>query len=156
MRLRGFALAALFIGGMASILSPGWAGSSKEKKPIEKAVLKSPTDEEIIHAIILNQDIKLTSHASCASAIPLLQGQTMGDFFSHLISLLQRKEEGGKGLTMVVTKELKAEDGRDIWHCQVDFANQDPESPWKYGIAFKMRAKELMIIRDSFYCPGPS
>jgi hypothetical protein len=130
---------------------------TKEKIPNrQQRVIKSgaPESQEIIHAIFLNQDVDLSVDESCPGAWTGLDGNTMGHYFSALISASASKEFEGTKLK-VSSKPGKWDKTKESgWACEVNFYIDDPESPWNRGINFFMRSKDRSIIKDSFMCPG--
>jgi hypothetical protein len=138
---RGFFLSTAFLVGFCPLI-------------LSNDISVPPSDEDIVHSVIENHDVKLRTHESCRSAWVDLKGDTIGDYFSAIVAASSTKDFEGVELRISAHEATWGPSDIPSWRCSVEYQLTDPESPWSRGVTFYMKTSDHSVLRNSFSCPG--
>jgi hypothetical protein len=122
--------------------------------PDKKMSQGAPKNDEIVHAIILNQGVSLGGDVSCQGAWTDLPANTIGDYFSALVAASISPDFAGSKFTISSASDTWGKAKAPGWKCELSLRDDDPEVLWNRGIVFFMKASDRSAVKESFRCPG--
>ena len=102
--------------------------------------------------LLANQQIPLTTDASCKDIGTQPSDKTLGDYLSGFLAS-QDRGSGGNWIEATGSPD-QAADGSRVWKSHVVLHHAAGEDVWGWGVSYTMKGTDHTIIPGSIQCTG--
>jgi hypothetical protein len=110
-----------------------------------------PTPKDVIEAAIASGGVKLGASANCANAGTEPTDETIGRYLAGFLAELNAR---GKKNWIETKIEPGTAAGEPVSICTLTLRHEDGDDRWGWGIQFKVRTSDGVVLPDSFSCVG--
>lgn len=111
-----------------------------------------PTPKDVIEAAMASSGVKLHASANCANVGTEPTDETIGRYLAGFLAELNARDKKNWIETKIEPGRSAA--GEAVSICTLTLRHEDGDDRWGWGIQFKVRSSDGLVLPDSFSCVG--
>jgi len=111
-----------------------------------------PTPKDVIEAAIASGGVRLRTSANCANVGTEPSDETIGRYLAGFLAELNARDKKNWIETKIEPGRTAA--GEDVSVCTLTLRHEDGDDRWGWGVQFKVRSSDGLVLADSFSCVG--
>ena len=111
-----------------------------------------PTPKDVIEAAMASSGMKLQASANCANAGTEPTDETIGRYLAGFLAELNARDK--KNWIETRIEPGRSASGEALSICTLTLRHEDGDDRWGWGIQFKVRSSDGLVLPDSFSCVG--
>jgi len=111
-----------------------------------------PTPKDLIEAVLASNQISLKVSSTCDNVGTESTDKTIGRYLAGFLAEMQVPD---KINWVETTRETgTSTSGEQVWICNLTLHHKDGDDLWSWGVRFKVRQSDGLVLPDSFECTG--
>ena len=111
-----------------------------------------PTPKDLIEAVLASHQVSLKVSSTCNNVGTEPSDGTIGRYLAGFLAEMQTPN---KINWVETTRETgTSTSGEQVWICNLTLHHKDGDDLWSWGVRFKVRQSDGLVLPDSFECTG--
>ena len=112
----------------------------------------APVAKDVIEAAMASGHVRLAASANCAGAGTEPSDATIGRYLAGFLAELSAADK--KNWIETKVEPGTSESGEPVSVCTLTLRHEDGDDRWGWGVQFKVRSSDGLVLPDSFACVG--
>jgi hypothetical protein len=123
-----------------------------QARPAIRVAHVPPTAKDVIDAALASSGVPLKASANCTNVGTEPTDETIGRYLAGFLAELNAPDKKNWIETKVEPGRSPA--GEPVFLCTLTLRHQDGDDRWGWGVRFRVRANDGLVLADSFECVG--
>ena len=111
-----------------------------------------PTAKDVIDAALASSGVRLKDAANCSNVGTEPSDETIGRYLAGFMAELSRPDK--KNWIETRIEPGQSASGEPVSLCTLTLRHEDGDDRWGWGVQFKVRSSDGLVLADSFSCVG--
>jgi hypothetical protein len=111
-----------------------------------------PSPKDVIDAVIASGNVALKTSPTCANVGTEPSDATIGRYLAGFLAELSAPDK--KNWIETKIEAGRSATGEPVSICTLTLRHEDGDDRWGWGVQFKVRSADGLVLNDSFVCVG--
>ena len=125
---------------------------SAAPSPAVRVAHLPPTPKDVIEAVMASASVSLAASANCSNVGTEPSDQTIGRYLAGFMAELSTPDK--KNWIETKIEPGRSASGEPVSLCTLTLRHEDGDDRWGWGVQFKVRSSDGLVLADSFSCVG--
>jgi len=113
---------------------------------------RPPTKKDVIDAVLASAAVELAVSPTCNNVGTEPADRTIGRYLAGFMAEMSREDAHNWIETSV--EPGPAADAEPVWICRLTLRHRDNVDRWGWGVMFRVRQRDGLVLEKSFVCTG--
>ena len=113
---------------------------------------RPPTGKDVIDAVLASARVELAVSPTCSNVGTEPGDRTIGRYLAGFMAEMSRDDARNWIETSV--EAGPAGEAEPVWVCRLTLRHRDDLDRWGWGVAFRVRQRDGVVLESSFVCTG--
>jgi len=143
----------------AAALAAACGGGNDPSRPASAAppgpvvvAHKPPTGKDVIDAVLASAGVPLSVSPTCSNVGTEPADRTVGRYLAGFMA--EMSKEDARNWIETSVEPGPPTDAEAVWICRLTLRHRDEVDRWGWGVAFRVRQRDGVVLDQSFVCTG--